>query len=148
MACSVCKEKGHDKRQCPIIRTRKEEERQDATSRRNAFINSPAFNTIMTASIYATGSQLMQRRGTWENFLGESLDLGLLVSGGLGMTDASLVLGALFSQIIDEYGKDFFNQYMQEIITTGGGSVISVDPETGQTEETFFWKPTGNGTII
>jgi len=146
MACSVCRKNGHRKNNCPIIEKQKQEQIKLMRNRINVIIQSPAFNTIASATLYAILSQRLQRSGFWENLAGESMDMSIILSGAVGMTDPALVIGALMSQAFEH--TDFMKEFegIIESTSTGLGGVTITDPETG---ETIYIPPvTGNGGIV
>ena len=156
MACSVCRIKGHTKKNCPKLEEDRKEKIRLVRDRINIIISSPAFNTIATAGVYAALSQTLQKRGYWENIAGESLDMGILLSGAAGQQEPALILGAMGSQLVDEGGfvspwltffEDAINFLTFESI--GREKVPIIDPETGETvwisdnpypEDTALWR--------
>ena len=156
MACSVCRIKGHTKKNCPKLEEDRKEKIRLVRDRINIIISSPAFNTIATAGVYAALSQTLQRRGYWENIAGESLDMGILLSGAAGQQEPALILGAMGSQLVDEGGfvspwvtffEDAFNFLTFESI--GREKTTVTDPDTGDEVEiptnpypegSYYWK--------
>jgi hypothetical protein len=155
MACSICRKNGHRKTNCPQVEEEKKEKIRIIRDRLNVFVGSPAFNTFSTAVTFAVLSQYLQKQGFWENIAGETLDIGILGSGALGMTDPALVLGALLSQAWehgDSSAYQFVVDYFQMTPNVapdeagGTGGVRVVDPETG--EVIIVIPPlTGNGSM-
>ena len=156
MACSVCRIKGHTKKNCPKLEEERKEKIRLMRNRVNVIIQSPAFNTMATAGLYAALSQSLQRRGYWENVAGESLDLGILLSGAVGQTEPALVLGAMGSQLVDEGGFvspwiNFFEEVVNFVTfeSVGREKTKVTDPSTGKEVEiptnpypegTYHWK--------
>lgn len=155
MACSVCRKAGHTKRNCPKLEEEKKENIRIMRNRLNVFIQSPAFNTFSTAVSFAVMSQYLQKQGFWQNIAGETLDIGILGSGALGMTDPGLVLGALLSQAWEHGDSSAYNFIVDYFKMTpsagesagGTGGVRVTDPDTG--EVIIVIPPlTGSGTMI
>jgi len=133
VACSFCKEKGHDKRRCPKQEKIQEQIIKLRRDRVNVVLGSPAFSTLSTALVFATLSQSLQARGFWSNMFGEILDLSA-VGTGLFRGEPSLILGGMISQLIfegfslDEITSRIDKLLFPEGVVTGA----TIDPETGE----------------
>lgn len=143
MACSVCKEKGHDKRQCPKTEELKIQTIRLRRDRANVFIGSAFANTLGSAITYALLSQKLQRQGYWENIAGETLDATIL-GAGIFQAEPSMVIGALISQVLLETDLNM-DSIVEEIITTIGerDTIATEPPHEGES-----FPLTGSGTII
>jgi hypothetical protein len=155
--CSICKEKGHDKRQCPKTEELKRQVQKIRRDRANVFVGSAFANTLGSAITYALLSQRLQRQGWLENLAGEGLDLAIL-GGGIYRAEPSMVIGALISQVILETDTTM-DKVVEDIITTLGEaeeeSDIYVppppmveDPVSGEDVIIDPFPLTGSGTII
>lgn len=143
MACSVCRKAGHTKRSCPKIEEQKKEQIAIMRNRVNVIVQSPAFNTLATATMYAFLSQTMQRRSAKGDVIFEVIDDAILISGAVGQNDPALVLGAMISQLVD---TGSFWESLQEVLTNFQGldpyatfDEGSIDPQTGEPVTPSSW---------
>jgi len=101
VACSICREKGHDKRQCPIKKKDDNLKVQLTRDRFNILVGSSIFNTLGTAITYALLSQQLQSQGHVANAVGDTLD-ALILSGGVVNANPTLVIGSMMSYLIGQ----------------------------------------------